>query len=167
MYVGLVSRVLLLLACMFLVADCLKVFNFPNSRIRPITYKRKQSIEANKKPRHVREAVGPLWRVKRIPYAFSETVNEISRGNIFLALYEMKQSLKLNEKTCIEFIDFKDSFYISFNRKEDELKDYINFIDEGVCDSEIGYTPGANPISLTEECTYSKANVIQKVMHRF
>lgn len=141
MRISLAAQCFLLLSCIILFSECMRVVHLPR-------------IKANTK-RPKRSAVGPIWPQKSIPYAFSNIMefDFEARALIKQALKEIEESLGINGENCIQFKD------------RSQEKDFILFVNRGDCSSGIGYFPGVNNISLAENCLTS-GTIIHEVMHR-
>lgn len=102
-----------------------------------------------------RAAVGPSWPTNRIAYAFSNGVdfNVEARAEVEHIMWQMQNLLKVNGASCIEFVP------------RDNEPDYILFIDNGDCSSSMGYSKGANRISLSQGCISTEV-VMHELMHR-
>lgn len=135
-------RLLILLACVLVYADAMRVIFYP--RIRQTT-----------KRRVLRAAVGPTWPTRQIPYAFSNIIDFgfEDRDLIKTTLKQIEASLAIDGETCIEFVE------------RDKEKDYILFFNRGDCSSGIGYQPGLNNVSLASSCLTS-GTIVHEVMHR-
>lgn len=102
-----------------------------------------------------RSPVGPLWPIRKIPFAFSNIIefDFQERDLIRTTLREVQESLKVDGEKCLEFSERIDE------------SDYILFTEMEGCSSGIGYFPGRNLISLNNECM-TKGTIIHEIMHR-
>lgn len=98
--------------------------------------------------------VGPFWPDSIIPYKIlASDFDPAQKAKIESVLNQFSLSLQVDERKCIQFV-----------RKENET-DYILFMDNGECSSEIGFVNGVNRISLNKKCISSR-NIIHQLMHR-
>ena len=101
------------------------------------------------------------WPSHIIPYAFSNTIDfdAVARARITAALALMQAELSVDGETCLRFVERHEH--------EKQLhKDYVLFVDSGNCSSGVGYTRGANEISLAKTCRSETSTIIHEVMHR-
>lgn len=103
-----------------------------------------------------RSPVGPLWPDRKIPFAFTNIIefDFEERDLIRATLKEIQESLSVEGDRCLEFTERTDQ------------KDYILFTEMNGCSSGIGFFPGKNQISLTDECM-NKGTIIHEIMHRY
>jgi hypothetical protein len=108
---------------------------------------------SNNKP-VISGTIGPFWPESIIPYKFfASDFDSALKAKIESYLNQFSISLQVEQRKCIEFV------------KRENESDYILFMDNGDCSSEIGFVNGVNRISLNKKCISSR-NIIHQLMHR-